>query len=319
MEEPTLRDINLCHAHLNALYSALKGKAACIATLYELGLISAETRELSDPEREILMVEEFLEELWEGNPLDFDDDIYSLPEQTQRIVELIHHVQDELETNASITSSLLATSELRTKSQSLGRLVALFACQVEARTTYIEGLVKYGVVFDAPHLEARWRKQLESSHKLRERKTRFIEALQFGELDRGVFSELIDETLLLPASFLCQVHDLNQILSLVDDEFTYQAAEFDTGEARLWHECGIPADRAGYWRAYGIGPHEVFDWLDSGFAEPRDAGTWKIRAFTAHEAELWANAGYNAEQAKMYVSSGYAHPDVAQTLDKWEH
>ena len=319
MDQFSLRDINICHAHLNALHAALKGKESCMETLSALGLLSDTARKLSNSTKHLEFIEALLEELWEGDTLSFDGDIHDLPEVSQRVIELLHNIQNELEANASITTSLLATKDFKNDLEAIGRLTALFACQVQARMVYIQGLVKYGAIFDAPHLEERWQKQLESSRHLIERKQRFIEAAQNDSFDPGLLNELINETLLLPSSFLCQVHDVNQILSLSEDEFSYESAEFSQAEARLWQECGIPADRAGYWRAYGIGPDEVFEWLDCGFAEPRDAGTWKVRNYSPKNAELWSEAGYDAEQAQMYISSGYAHPDFALALNKWEH
>ncbi len=149
-----------------------------------------------------------------------------------------------------------------------------------------------------------------------------LDIFKQGEQAGNAFaSALFAETVSLAGAFRAQIHDTCQLLAIFDGPFSFTHAGIPEPEAADWHSVNIQAFEAGYWRAYQIGPDEIFEWKQSGINNYAVAGMWRgwgfpanvaaewiVNEFTPSEASIWANSGISSEEAADYRTRGINSP-----------
>ncbi len=313
-------ELDTCHAYLNVLHAGLQGKQAMLHILQQLtdecslGTELRHTRVLL--EEVIAWSETLYETKWCVLQVAHDSQSIDLA----RLAILFEEWMDEIQRMGCAAETILSNAEFWKDIAAVQMLVALLGYHAYARDHYIRGLVRYGEAFERDDIAEKWRVHIPSSQQCLQIAHNFLGQLGNNTEVTTTFAfQLHEETLLLPAIFRCQVHDLNQIRALTLGEFNYEQAGFTPDEADRWVQCGIIAAQAGYWRAYEINPEEVVTWIRYGFIDPCHAGSWRYRGFSASEAFVWAQSGYSPREATIYVGFGCKSPEQARTFDGVKH
>jgi hypothetical protein len=312
-------EVDICHAYLNALGAAVEGRHAMITMLNMLAGEGSYAGELSAVRELREQVSEWTEALWNNQPLPFTSGEDAFTPEVIDVLDGIDQVKEECYARAQIVDRLLEKDDLERYPEALYMLVSLLAYQAYSRDYYIKGLVQYGEIFGPSEVAANWREQLPSCEKSIATARKYYDLLlDNNNIDDSLIYQVTESTILLPAIFRCQAHDINQIHGILGgDDFNFFMAEIDPSDAEEWAANGFSPRAAGYWRAYGMRADEVITWLEKGFYQPGIAGAWKFRGFDPTDAMVWSDQGYTAKVARFYSSLGCDSPSDAEKMQQF--
>jgi|GEM_PF-5504067 len=135
---------------------------------------------------------------------------------------------------------------------------------------------------------------------------------------------------LLKNHFKAQVNEINQMLKLKSNQYTFHDAGFSPVNREAWEAAGFNPIEAGLWKAYDFKPKEVFEFIKNGIQDPTIAAEWTTANFSLKEiftwaqfgfssalALIWKNADYSADQSALFISHNYYSPeDLPKEEDK---
>ncbi|MCB0336372.1 MAG: hypothetical protein KDD62_08695 [Bdellovibrionales bacterium] len=308
--------IYLCHAYLNTLYAGFQGKYARLRVLESLLGDDEFTLELEDTCPIIDNLSYYLDQLWKHNPINFNTDEESFCDDALECINYFYILEAELIEGVHRVSEILCKPEHLMTYEDLASLAGHIVQRAYTREHYIKGLIQYGSTFELAETQERWQQHLLSCESEINSAHRLYESLLNSQTSTPLLvAEFREESLFIPSLLECQIHDMNQVSHLHHDDFIHRNARVLGDEHGIWEAAGIPAQYAGYWKAYGFHPMEVYDWLEFGFQEPALAGAWFGRGFDPHEALVWANAGYTPKEAFRCIQAGLATPDL---VEEWQ-
>ncbi len=215
--------------------------------------------------------------------------------------------------------SALSTTNLAQNRDAAKLLVASLVRSAATRTCYVETLSQCFTDLKAQDYAERVALEIDGAREYLGITNSIVDIFSGG----GVYSnELCDklrkEASLVPSDLRSYVHDANILLNLLAKEFTFELAEIPREEAQEWSAAQLPAAVAGFWRAYGFGPRDYFEWARNGVTGAPLAANWRRARFFPDEAAPWIREGIAPVLATLWKSHGFDAPRAAALLRRGE-
>ena len=315
--------IDLCHAHLNALYAGYQGTYTKLNALNQLRGDEQYSGKLDELGTTLTTISTWFTQLGDGNALDFfaADDALSVDAQHAR--SLFVGLQQQFQEEAEELHTILAKRFEEVTRAEYELVVAAVAQQAYGREHYIKGLVFYGDKFNREDVADRWRQQLLScQNEIRVASGYFFRLTKGDPCDREFYETVWDESMYLPFIKRSQICDLYKINGMREGGFDFTTAGFTAEEAQAWQDAGVAAESACYWKAYGLDIGDMRVWVNFGMHDPAVAATWHHRNFPPVLAVMWHASGYSAAQADEWRRKGIDDPTMltaAQNSDDSVH
>lgn len=300
------KDLEFSHSILNSLHSAEQGEFAYFNILTQMGNDSeslAETIEMI--KKRINQQNDWFEQVWQNTPIfelkwkqpNRDDAKEVLAQLTEKRSNLIELSQELAELLSEQHFDALPATSIETIIACLGR-------HRYAHDNYIRSMLELARAVNSKEQEELYTNMLENSDDDITILHDIIDRYQEGqELDVAFFNGLFAEVVTLGGAFRSQIHDMSQLLAIYEGTFTYEHAGIPENEAADWHSVNVSAYEAGYWRAYYIGPDEIFHWLGAGFTNFAIAGEWRAWGFPHDIAAKWHERGFSPEEASTWLNA----------------
>lgn len=224
----------------------------------------------------------------------------------------------------------LSTTNLAQNRDAVKLLAAALMRSAATRSCYVETLSQCFTDLKAKDLAERVEFEIDGVREYLGVTNSIVDIFSGG----GVYSndlcdKLRKEASLVPSDLRSYVHDSNILLNLLVKELTFELAEIPRDEAQEWIAAKIPAALAGFWRAYGFGPRDLFEWARSGITSAPLAANWRRARFFPDEAApwfregvppiiatLWKSHGFDAARAAALLRRGETDPTKAPRYDK---
>ncbi len=215
--------------------------------------------------------------------------------------------------------SALSTSNLAQNRDAVKLLAASLVRSAATRTCYVETLSQCFSDLKAQDFADRVALEIDGAREYLGISNSIVDIFSGG----GVYSnELCDklrkEASLVPSDIRSYVHDANILINILAKEFTFELAEIPRDQAQEWIAAQIPAAAAGYWRAYGFGPRDYFEWMQIGVTGAPLAANWRRARFMPEEAGPWIREGIAPVLATIWKSHGFDAPRTAALLRRGE-
>ena len=312
MEPDRKQPLNVTHAVLNTLTAGYQGKFVALNVFKQLSSPRFTDAEF-DRTREVLdRIALWIKALMDGDPLLAGPGTETSTARRDAL-ELLRGLREDVGALAGDILEMRAGGYVADDPEQAQVLIAALCRHAYARDHYVKGLVAYSEKFGYEEAADRWRQHLLHTPGEINLAHGYLDRLmEKSGLDQKFYVDLFDETLLLPYVFRCQMQDMNQVLSLYGEGFTYEAAGIGAGEAASWESVNARPQAACYWHAYGFAAREAAAWIDAGFVEPGMAANWKYRDFDAVEASRWHKADFSPRSAMVSKVMGQEDPDAAR-------
>lgn len=215
--------------------------------------------------------------------------------------------------------SALSATNLAQNRDAVKLLAASLVRSAATRVCYVETLSQCFADLKAKDYSERVALEIDGAREYLSITNSIVDVFSGG----GVYSnELCDklrkEASLVPSDIRSYVHDANILLNLLVKEFTFELAEISKAEAQEWIAAQLPAAVAGYWRAYGFGPRDYFEWAQIGVTGAPLAANWRRARFMPQEAGPWIREGIAPVIAILWKSHGFDAPRTAALLRRGE-
>ena len=213
----------------------------------------------------------------------------------------------------------LSTSNLAQNRDAAKLLAASLVRSAATRSCYVETLTQCFTDLKAKDYAERVELEIEGAREYLGITNSIVDIFSGG----GVYSnELCDklrkESSLVPSDIRSHIHDANILLNLLVREFTFELAEIPREDAQEWISAQIPAAVAGFWRAYGFGARDYFEWARNGITGAPLAANWRRARFFPDEAAPWIREGIAPIIATLWKSHGFDAPRAAALLRRGE-
>ena len=319
------KDIEFSHGVLNYLNAGFQGAFAHANVLSQFGLPIEFLQSPEEIRQSVVLVNKWLDDLWAGSPL-FSLDWKQLqgqePAQAYGFLTLLMSENATLSEDLSDFLSKGAFHELQP--DQIRRCIGIFTRYAYARDNYIRGLHELAKTAKRVESQNLYRQSLVDSEKLVAAAHAFLTDYQSRTNQTPEFySTLYSQLIALPGLLRAQAHDLNQMVTIYDGEFTFEKAYIPEHEGAKWLSLGLGPTEAGYWLAFDISAEEAVRWAQGGIASHQEAGFWRAWGFPPEqasawfqlefepqEAALWANARISPEDADHYRNHGVSHPSL---------
>lgn len=312
MERDENRDLNVTHAVVNTLTAGYQGRFVALNVFKQLSSPRFTEAEVVETRTTLDRISGWIKALMDGEALLSGPGTESSTDR-QDALALLRALQEDVASLAQELLRMRSRGYVADDPEQSELLIAALCRHAYARDHYVKGLVAYSEKFGYEEAADRWRQHLIHTPQEINLAHGYLDRFKDrSNLDQKFFVDLFDETLLLPYVFLCQVQDMNQVLSLYGEGFTYEAAGIGTDDAALWENMNARPEAACYWHAYGFGPGEAAAWIEEGFFEPSMAANWKYRDFGPDEAARWQKAEFNPRGAMVSKVLGQDDPDAAR-------
>lgn len=311
-QQGIVQDRAMTHSVVNYLNAAYQGKFAFQNVMLRLKHPEASEEELSKVKEGLNTIHNWMEALWRSECLFRSTwESPSTPE-AQLSFDMLHALKPEISDLSVRLQKLLNQPYLADSIDDVKFVIACFARFAYAHENYIKGFIEFGTTFmDKQMLEA-YTPQKEEAETAVKLLHEFIKYFTSNNPpSREFIAELQMQSLIIPGTFRCQIHDINIIVSGYQGEFSYELAKFLHAEAKSWASEGFSPQIAGYWRAFKFTPGEASQWMSAGITEVITAAYWKNAGFDPLSGISWMNAGFSPFDAKAWLDEGFTF-DVAQ-------
>lgn len=311
------------HRILNYLCASLQGRFAYYNILSQLEHPSFSLEELETTKGNIRSATEWLKGVYTGTLL--FSGLSSGPKgaEGKEAFEILNKLKGELSELAIETKRLVATPDYYSDRANAGLLIAAFGRSGYARDNYVRGYVDYGTKTNDKELVTMYKQHFPEVRESVNLANNFLAAFRDTEgIELGFYEHLRFFCRTLAGTFRSHVHDVNQLLNAYQESFSYEMAEFFKPEAKAWHEAGLTAVEAGYWRAHEMSIQDAYEWTAYAFVDPLLVAEWKTAGFSPDYSALWRsvrftpllaiqwhNAGFQPAEAAFLLAEGHENPD----------
>lgn len=314
MKKDVQNDFVLSHSIINYLQSSYQGVAAALNVQNQLNWSNFNPEQLTTIKERVVKIRSWWDDLWQGNAL--VSATWERPQtfDANKAFEWLAELRPNLEWFATNVHSAINRRPFGAEQNEIKFLVAAFARYAYARDNYVRGLIELGnrvgntgIAEEYTGILDEAREELSVIHSL-------LSTFKEGQQSEAFLESLINECIKLPGVFLTHVHDLNQLLTVLNPKsLTFESLGYSPEQVKLWKKLKMTPVAAGYWVAHGIAPQEIPGWHQLGMSSAADASAWAARGFNPRTALPWLQAGFTAHLALLWAQGG-ASPEQAQKL-----
>lgn len=302
---------------LNYLFSGYQGTLKALLALKEYGHPEFDQSDYDHLEGVAGEIEGWIMGLMQGRPLVGEGWTHPESEDAKFAFEALGKLRDDIYVCAGITDNILKSMDFDTPAGAVQLLTAYCIRLAYSRALFVRGCVDFGTAYGIPELAENNQGALAETEQLLNIAYEFFSVLlEKGNPEPQYLQNLYQYSHDLPFIFRTQVHDISILLSHFEGVFTFDAAGIKEPEATRWHNVGIEAADAGYWRAHLIGPEEAQAWRLGGIDYPVAAHQWRIYGFNPTEALSWLTEGIMPPLAREWHDAGFLPKQAAEYLQQ---
>lgn len=317
------QDKEYSHSVLNYLNACHQGEFAHLNILSQLQPGSIDEKEMAELQESLQQINSWFRSFQEGEslfslewPKPITPDAEKATHLLRRLPDHLRHVADQLR------QFVWAPNFGESRPEAINFIIACIGRYAYSRDNYLRGLLELARLSDHSGSVEQYElllKRSEDDVKLAHALLQTYKSSQ--EQSEHFLHAVFSESVSIPGIFRSQAHDIDQLLSVYESDFTFEVANIREAEAELWKQIGLGPVEAGYWRAFEIEPQEALVWNQAGVVDYAIAGLWRswkfppevaagwIQAdFLPSDAAMWANANITPEEASLFLKRGITDP-----------
>lgn len=309
------KDRELSFSIINYLSASYRGKLAGYTLLGQMEHSSFEVGEISVLQHMIERIAEWLAGFTKGELL-FSSS-WETPEtfEAQNALSLLDKLKPDLLSNAQQITNFLEGKE-KIDSENAKWLFSNLIRSAFARDIYLRGFILYGETYNNTSIVENYNNLLSQATQHNAIIQQGIEIFREAKYDLNTLGDNFLMTLLagceeLPSVFRTHAQDINLLSANYKGGVSFENLDFNKEEASAWLLAGITPEPAGYWRAFGFGPQESIEWLNSFVNDPGEANAWKMSNMLPAAVKPWKESGFIFNSAMNWIQAGYA-PHIAK-------
>jgi len=315
MDRELLEDLEASHSVLNYLYSVFQGRHAYYDILSHLRSPEFRSGELVMTKSSLDRIQSWIDALYKETPL------LSVTWETLETTDanaafdLLAKTKVELIDLSEKVEAILSIADYSSDKSRVALMTAAFGRFAYSRNYYVNGYIEFFNTFGQPELEREYQQLVPQAEWDLQLSDSFVQIINGPERPTDeLFKDLREESLNLPGIFRASVHDINQLISSYENDFTFELAEIPAGMAAEWGHLQVPPTVAGYWHAYRFRPKEAQPWLVAGIQDPGLASAYRIFGFPFEEAVEWLELRISPRTARQFRDSGHTPEQAAQAI-----